>query len=133
MSGETIESVRNAECGASLPDCAWGAAIEASYAARPVPELPEGWTRVFESHFDCAPAVLVYMPGDSHAEPVRPDGSHRDPALTIHAHGVQFGIYCEDFDARVLAVVMPIAAADQTWLEDFERCCCDHDCKSEPP
>lgn len=121
----SIEGVKNEHGGLSVPGCDWGAKIEASFGAQPKRVLPDGWTRIFESHWDCAPAVLFYAPGDSHDK--SPD-RRVDPVLTVHAKSIQVGIYCEYDDASAFAIVSAVAAEDQKWLRDFEACCCDHEC-----
>ena len=125
-----VEGVKNEHGGLSVPGCAWGAKIEAAFGARPKPTLPEGWSRVFESHWDCAPAVLFYAPGDLH----EPSTHTRriDPVLKIHGTAVEVGIYCDYDDATQFAAVVAVAAEDQRWLRGYEgTCCCDHKCVSD--
>lgn len=131
MSKGVVECVKNEHGGYSIPGCQWGTNIEAAFGKRDKPTLPEGWSRVFESHHDCAPAILIYGPGMSHDEP--PSADRSDPVLTVHAWSLDVGYRskCGEVvdDAKAFAAAVAVAAEDQAWLRNYEdTCCCDHEC-----
>lgn len=127
---EQCEVMRES-CDAQLAACGWKAAIEAAHAQRNLSGLPKGWTRVFESHWDCAPAYLYYAPGDHPDQFTRADGSHVEPSYVAHARGLEKragGIWHEDE-----AQIAQVAAEDSAWLRAWELACPDHVCGEPLP
>ena len=114
------------EARAQIDSCGWGKAIEDAHCLRAEPALPEGWSRVFESHWSCGPYYLYYPPGRSHDG--RDDLNHpHEASVSVCAFGVTFGFACHE-DPIAIARIVTLAAIDGAWLKAWEAAHSEHEC-----